>query len=117
MVFTFSCERDPSIGMPFELQFDSSRFVNVTAISTLGLFKFAALQMINEFEDSKMKEILSIKYQALCNETAMIGIIKQDTPNEIGRNDFKNSTLHFTRQVVQQDDFVLPDVLPPNIPP
>ena len=73
--------------------------------------------MINEFEDSKMKEILSIKYQALCNETAMIGIIKQDTPNEIGRNDLKNSALPFTRSIVQQDEFILPVVLPPDIPP
>ena len=62
MVFKFNCEKDPITGTPFEVHFDNSRFKNFSAGSTLGLFKYAAMEMINSIEDLAMKELLSIRY-------------------------------------------------------
>jgi len=46
-------------------------------ITGSGLFKMGAYTQINRTEGVNQKEITSIKYQVLCEETAMVGVVKQ----------------------------------------
>ena len=45
--------------------------------SAFGLFKQAAYEMINREVSAEAKASLSQKYQVLCDETALVGVIKQ----------------------------------------
>ena len=44
----------------------------------MGLFKYAALELMNGLgvNDKELKIQLSIKYQTLCEHTAMIGVVQ-----------------------------------------
>ena len=80
MKFEFSSQLDPVTKEPIDLQFDKNDFRKVEDKSfAQALFKSAANSMIKAFKDKPegVRKALSIKYQVLCNETAMIGIIKQ----------------------------------------
>jgi len=53
-------------------------FVKVTGEAANGLFKQAALDKIHASEYDEAAQIAtSIKYQILCDHTAMVGVIKQ----------------------------------------
>ena len=60
------------------MQFPSSEFRCVEAGSaSLSLFKMAAQDRINKQQNTHVKEEISIKYQVLCDETALVGVIKE----------------------------------------
>lgn len=49
-----------------------------------GFFKIAVRNLIKEEKDKKTREKLSVKYQVLAPETAMVGVLKRiDKPIEI----------------------------------
>ena len=99
MVFRFNCELDPTTNEPFQIQFDNSRFRNCSTVSSLGLFKFAALEMINNIADLETKVNLSVKYQTLSEGTAMIGVVehvKEDSEKMLSLE-----PVHFAKQAIQ----------------
>ena len=80
MKFEFSSQLDPVTKEPIDLKFDKNDFRKVEDKSfAQALFKSAANSMIKAFKDKPegVRKALSIKYQVLSDETAMIGIIKQ----------------------------------------
>ena len=103
MVFRFNCELDPTTNEPFQIQFDNSRFRNFSTVSSLGLFKFAALEMINNIADFETKVDLSVKYQALSEGTAMIGVVEQEYIKEDSKEMRRLESVGFAKQAIQQD--------------
>ena len=80
MKFEFSSQLDPVTKEPIDLQFDKNDFRKIEDKSyAQALFKSAANSMIKAFKNQKegVRKGMSIKYQVLSDETAMIGIIKQ----------------------------------------
>ena len=76
--FGFSSIEDPTIGQPIQRQFNANEFRQVKAGSaSIALFQMAALNRINEEFLIEMKIALSLKYQVLCDETALVGVIKE----------------------------------------
>ena len=74
--FTFKSEEDPETHQKVELEFTAANFKKVEGCSAEALFKMAAFNKI-EKSQNEAKVNLSIKYQVLCNETAIIGVLKQ----------------------------------------
>ena len=75
--FTFTCKKEPISGQPFELEFTRNDFKEVFDDDAESLFQYAALSLINSTEDKEQKVKQSLKYQVLCDHTAMVGVIKQ----------------------------------------
>ena len=74
--FGFFSEQDPTTGQKIEFVFDVNAFVKVEDTSaSQALFKMAAHDVLSKCEAS-YKVQNSIKYQVLCDETAMVGIMK-----------------------------------------
>lgn len=73
LCFKFTSEEDPCTKSPISLEFGFQDFKEVTGEAAEDLFKFAALRKI---EESSEKAKLSVKYQVLVKETAMVGVIK-----------------------------------------
>lgn len=66
--------------MPIELDFTQSDFIEVQGLYANNLYKIAAndaIQKIQASGDTQQAKNLSLKYQLLCDETAIIGIMKQ----------------------------------------
>ena len=63
------------------MQFPASEFRAVEAGSaSISLFKMAAQDRINKQQTANLKEAISVKYQVLCDETALVGVIKETDP-------------------------------------
>ena len=66
------------------MQFNSNEFRCVEAGSaSISLFKMAALDRIYnnpKSENKDVREHISIKYQVLCDDTALVGVIKEMDP-------------------------------------
>ena len=80
MKFEFSSQLDPVTKEPIDLKFDKNDFRKIEDKSyAQALFKSAANSMIKAFKNQSenVRKGMSIKYQVLSDETAMIGIIKQ----------------------------------------
>ena len=60
---------------PISLKFSRSDFVEVAQNQVSSLFKLCAVKMGLDTEKS-------IKYQVVCDSTALIGVIKQKNKNE-----------------------------------
>ena len=75
--FTFSCKNEPISGQPFNLEFTHDDFREVTGDDAESLFQFVALSEINSTKDKAQKVAQSLKYQVLCDHTAIVGVIKQ----------------------------------------
>jgi hypothetical protein len=71
--FCFSCDHDPRTGNSFQINYPFSAFKEVP--EGTGLFKLAAQ---SELEKCTARERvgLSVKYQVLCEETALIGVMR-----------------------------------------
>ena len=77
MAFEFSSELDPVTQAPISFKFDSSDFRKLEDAGMAGaLFKSAANSQMRTKKGSDAEKDLSIKYQVLCGQTAMIGVIK-----------------------------------------
>lgn len=76
--FKFSSEMDPVTKAPIELAFDLNNFsaLDNDEDTQQALFKYAALNLINSAENAEFRASLSVKYQTLCDETALVGVIK-----------------------------------------
>jgi len=71
--FTFKCEENPMTGEKLEQNFTTTDFKLVPART--GMFKLAARSLIENSEKAKEREKISIKYQVLAPETAMVGVV------------------------------------------
>ena len=71
---SFNCRNDPTTQQPINLQFTADEFVETRAEDAVGLFKLCAMKM-------GLTTQSSIKYQVLCDTTAMIGVVKQKGKN------------------------------------
>ena len=76
--FDFFSGKDPATRLPIELRFNKDDFTELTGEKGSQLLKFVQFKQIQETKDKQAKIRMSIKYQILCEETAMIGVIKQD---------------------------------------
>ena len=77
MMFTFASELDPKTKQPIALDFTANDFTVVTGESAKGLFKQAAHEKIQMLTDTAQKVEVSLKYQTLCDDTSLVGVIKQ----------------------------------------
>ena len=60
-----------------DLRFQEEDFVEVTGEAAQGLFKYAAFSKINDAKSAADRSALSVAYQTLCDDTALVGVIKQ----------------------------------------
>lgn len=63
---------------PIDLRFTAVDFVEATGAAAEDLFKFAALKQIQSCESVETRIKDSVRYQVLCDDTAMVGVIKQE---------------------------------------
>ena len=76
--FGFYSEEDPITGKPIAREHFSNEFRCVeTGSARQALFQMAALDWIYKESDTQDKIDISLKYQVLCDETAMVGVIKE----------------------------------------
>ena len=73
--FVFKCKHDPIKNEGFELKYYPGDFQKLPADS--GLFKLACHHLIKKENSSDKRKDLSLAYQVLAQETALIGIMKQ----------------------------------------
>jgi len=78
LTFSFASKEDPLTKEPINMQFTGLDFSEVTGEAGETLVKFAALKQIQATADVKQQVVLSLKYKVLCDQTAMVGVIKQD---------------------------------------
>ena len=70
---TFDCKKDPLTKKPINFKFKTEDFTKVEHPQEVeGMFKMAAYLGQEEISAKD-----SVKYQVLCDKTAMIGVIKQ----------------------------------------
>ena len=69
----FKCAKNPITGQPIDLEFNASAFTE----TDLPLFQLAANEHMKDANSQEVKR-LSLKYQVLSKETAMVGVIKQN---------------------------------------
>ena len=75
--FAFSSEQDPVTKQPIDLEFDVNSFKKVEEGSlSKAIFKNAALSSMQEGVSGAERIKMSVKYQVLTDETAMIGVVK-----------------------------------------
>lgn len=80
--FAFYCRNNPISGRPINQVFAKRTFKEVPSKS--GFFKIAVHKLIKQEKDKKTREKLSVKYQVLAPETAMVGVLKRiNQPIEI----------------------------------
>ena len=89
------------------MSFNASEFNQVQGDDEIkGLFKLCAFDAINSgTKDAQQKQEISIRYQVLCDETAMVGVVKQTEkssgqmveigPLAFGRATVKAAPKHF----------------------
>jgi hypothetical protein len=69
---SFTSEKDPLTNQPLSLSYESASFEE----SDLPLFKLAAAQKLKNIPVNDQVAV-SLKYQVLCEQTAMVGVVKQ----------------------------------------
>ena len=75
--FAFSSEQDPVTKQPIDLEFDVNSFKKVEEGSlSKAIFKNAALSSMQDGISGAERIKMSVKYQVLTDETAMIGVVK-----------------------------------------
>ena len=73
--FNFStneAESDKSLNLEFGLD----RFKKIEGPAATALFKMAAYHKIEETEENEEKVKISVKHQVVCDETAIVGVLK-----------------------------------------
>ena len=104
-VCAFQSAKDPVTGAPINLSFDCSEFSRAKdEEEALFLFKFCAQEEMNKPGISLEDKVrLSLQYQVLCNETAMVGSVKQKVANS---NQLKDLGTHaFGLNTVKLDQY------------
>ena len=76
MSFRFKSEEDPVTKNAINLEFTKLDFEEATGEAAETVIKFAAMKKIQETKDKAAQIALSLKYQVLCDHTAMIGVVK-----------------------------------------
>ena len=102
MKFTFFCGYDPRIETSFENTFQYSEFKKVPEGS--GIFKLAAQKQLSKLSN-QAKIVSSVKYQVLCEETAMIGVVKQKIKSTGEMKEYKidfNKEASYIQQIKPQ---------------
>lgn len=74
--FSFACKNNPITRKKIEQTFGKAEFKPVPASS--GIFKLAARFAIKKEEESEKREKISLKYQVLAPETAMVGVMQEE---------------------------------------
>ena len=78
MTFEFSSEEDPVTKQAINFKFSSDEFRQVEdEAMAKAIFKSAANSEMSKVKASTKEKDMSIKYQVLSSQTAMIGVIKQ----------------------------------------
>ena len=78
MTFSFTSEEDPVTKQAINFTFASEEFREVEDFALAqALFKSAANSEMRKVKGSSKEKNMSIKYQVLSGQTAMIGVIKQ----------------------------------------
>ena len=85
------------------MTFKKPQFLNFSTISALGLFKFAALELINSIEDHEQRVQLSINYQTLCDATAMVGVIELQSKAQVNKEMLSLKKVAFDKRKIEQD--------------
>lgn len=73
--FKFSSKASEGLDA-IDLSFSKADFVEVEGEAAEALFKMAVLDQIRSEPSTDAKKQLSLKHQVLCDETAMVGVIK-----------------------------------------
>ena len=73
--------------------------MQVAGEAAQGLFKYAALGKINDTQSAADRSALSVAYQTLCDDTALVGVIKQQ---DKATGELKEMTVNFDRKEVQE---------------
>ena len=89
---------------PIVLSFSQPDFIEVQGHSASNLFKIAANDAIEKIQnsgDAQQAKNLSLKYQVLCNQTAIVGVMKQ---KDKVTGELQESTIKFSKTGHQDDD-------------
>ena len=74
--FTFSTKEAES-REALNLEFNRVDFSEVQGEAAQALFKMAAHRKIEKSKDPAARKSLSVKYQVVCDDTAIVGVLKQ----------------------------------------
>lgn len=102
--FSFKSKNDPSSNLPIDLEFTKLAFTELTGEAASDLIKFAAFQKIQKTMNKTEKIKLSVHYQILCDETSMIGVVKQETKSSEKQKDVSFSFDQFVPQIKEGPD-------------
>ena len=104
LTFDFKSERDPLTNKPIHIEVTKLDFTELTGESAIDLLKFAAFKMIQRTNYVAKKIELSVRYQILCDETSMIGVIKQENKSTEQPKEVKFSFKDYVPEIKKGPD-------------
>ena len=110
LTFNLTAKKDEQ-AQPMNLNFTKDDFKEVSGQSGEALFKKAVYEDIEKSVSAQYKINLSTKYQVLCEETAIIGVLKEENK---ATGELQESTIAFGKDALPEP--VIPKPAPKPAP-
>ena len=98
--YVFKTKEDPKTGDKIDLSFGPADFKRVEGDQAAqALIKLAAFQRLEKEKDTQQVQT-SLKYQVLCDQTAIVGVLKQ---TDKATGELQTSTIKFTKSTFEPE--------------